>query len=129
MQRHLGADPFQRLHLEVRIAHPVFDRAERMLNGFAPLAHLLWMLVKPLLDGLKNMLVLPAGNPAFLARGTLILDDAALTDIGPVAAQDQSVFLVCEMVDQALTGRANIDILISQIDKVLFSEPALGLDA
>ena len=35
VQRHFGGDPFQRLHLEVCIAHPVFDGAEGMLNGLA----------------------------------------------------------------------------------------------
>ena len=76
VQRHFGGDPFQGLHLEVGIAHPVFDRSERMLNRFTPCAHHLGMLVEPLLDILKNMFVLPAGNPAFLARGALILDGA-----------------------------------------------------
>ncbi len=56
VQCHLGADLLQRLHLEVGIAHPVFDGPERMLDGFAPLAHLLRMLVEPLLDGLKDTL-------------------------------------------------------------------------
>ncbi len=65
---HFGADPFQRPHLEVCSAHPVFDGPEGMLDGFAPLAHLLRMLVEPLLDGLKDMLVFPAGDPALLAR-------------------------------------------------------------
>ncbi len=41
VQGHFGADPFERLHLEVGIAHPVFDSPEWMLDGFAPLAHLL----------------------------------------------------------------------------------------
>ncbi len=68
-----------------------------MLDGFAPLAHLFRMLVEPLLDGLENMFVLPAGNPALLARGALILDGAPLAGSGPVAAQGQSLFLVCSM--------------------------------
>ena len=45
------------------------------------------MLVEPLLDGLENMLVLPTGDPALLARGAAILDGASPADIGPVAAQ------------------------------------------
>ena len=64
VQGHLDADPFQRLHLEVCIAHPVFDGPEWMLDGFAPLAHLLWMLVEPPLDGLEDGFMLPAGDPA-----------------------------------------------------------------
>ncbi len=129
MQCHFGADPFERLHLEVGIAHPVFDGSEWMLNRFTPCAHHLWMLVEPPLGILKNMFVLPAGNPALLARGAAMLDGAVPAGIGPVAAQGQSLFLVREVVDQALAGRAQIDIVCNHIDKVLLSKPALGLDA
>ena len=76
VQGHFGADPFERLHLEVGRSHPGLDGPEGMLNGFTPLAHLLRMLIEPPLDGLKDVFVLPAGNPAFLARGALILDGA-----------------------------------------------------
>ncbi len=69
VQCHFGADPFERLRLEVCSAHPVFDGPEGMLDGFAPLAHLLRMLVEPLLNVLKDMLVFPAGDPALLALG------------------------------------------------------------
>ncbi len=62
MQGHFGGDPFQRLHLEMGIAHPTLDRAERMLNRFTPLAHLLWMFIEPLLDIVENMLMFPAGR-------------------------------------------------------------------
>ncbi len=67
MQGHFGADPLQRLHLEVGGAHPGLDGAEGMLDRLAPL------------DRLEDMFVLPAGNPALLARGALTLDSAALT--------------------------------------------------
>ena len=63
MQGHLGANPFQRLHLEVGRSHPGFDGAEGMLDGFASPAHRLRMLVEPPLDSLKHMFVLPSGAP------------------------------------------------------------------
>ena len=85
VQGHLGADPFQGLHLEVAIAHPVFDGAERMLDGFPSLAHGLRMLVEPLLDVFKDVFMFPAGDPALLARGTAILDRACPAGRGPVA--------------------------------------------
>ena len=78
MQGHFRTDPFERLHLEMCIAHPVFDGSKWVLDGFAPLAHLFRMLVEPLLDGLEDVFVLPAGNPALLARGAAILDGAGL---------------------------------------------------
>ncbi len=124
VQGHFSADPFERLHLEVGSAHPVFDGPEWMLDGFAPLAHLLRMRVEPPLDGFEEGFVFPAGDPALLARGAAILDRAGLAGIGPGAAQGQPLFLVCEVVDQALTGRAPIDILIGQVDEVLLAKPA-----
>ncbi len=60
---------FSVFYLEVCIAHPVFDGPEWMLDGFAPLARLLRVLVEPPLDGLEDGFVLPAGDPALLARG------------------------------------------------------------
>ncbi len=84
VQGHFGADPFERLHLEVRRSHPRLDGSKRMLNGFTPLAHLLRVLVEPSLDGLEDVFVFPAGNPAFLARGAAILDGASLAGSGPV---------------------------------------------
>ena len=129
VQRHFGADPFQRLHLEVGVSHPVLDGAEGMLDGLAPLAHFLRMLVEPLLDGLQNALMFPPRDPVLLARGALILDSTALAGIGPLAVQGQTLFHVREVIIQALTGGADIDIVFSHITEVLLAEPAVGLDA
>jgi hypothetical protein len=76
--------------------HPGFDRAERVLDCLAPLAHFLWMLVEPALHRLKNVLMLPSGDPSLLAGGAAVLDGAGLAGIiiSPVAAQDQPIFLV-----------------------------------
>ena len=119
----------QRLHLEVRMAHPAFDGSERMLDRFAALAHLLRVFVEPPLDSLENMFVLPAGNPALLVRGALILDRAGVAGGGPIAMQRQALFPVCEAPDEALAGGTTIDIVFSDVDKVLLAKPALGLDA
>ena len=40
------------------------SRSKRMLDGFTPLAHLFRVLVEPSLDGLEDVFVFPAGNPA-----------------------------------------------------------------
>ena len=39
------------------------------------------MLVEPLPDGLENMFVLPAGDPALPARGAAMLDGACLAGV------------------------------------------------
>ena len=67
------------------VTHPALDGAKRMLDGFSALPHLLRMFVQPFLYILKNMFVLPAGDAALLARGTLILDRAVLTKAAPIA--------------------------------------------
>jgi hypothetical protein len=43
------------------------------------------MLVEPALHRLKNVLVLPSGDPSFLAGGATVLDGAALAGFGRVA--------------------------------------------
>jgi len=85
MQRHFRTNPFQRLHLEVCVSHPTFNGSKGVLNRFSSLAHLLGVLIKTLLNGLKNMFVLPTGNPALFACGAFIFNRAALAGIGPVA--------------------------------------------
>jgi hypothetical protein len=62
VQYHLAGNPWQRLHEEVGCAHPGLDRAEGVLDRFAPLAHLLRMLVKPALSRLENMPMLPSSE-------------------------------------------------------------------
>ena len=49
VQGHLSADMFQRLHLEVGIAHPAFEGAKGMFDGFPSLPHKLGMFIEPAL--------------------------------------------------------------------------------
>src|SRR6185437_9565185 len=84
--------------------HPRLERPERMLDRLAPLAHFFRVLVEPALDGFENMLMLPARDPSFLAGGAAVLDGAALAGIGPVAAQDQPVFLVRVVIGECFTS-------------------------
>ena len=73
VQRHFAGYPWQRLHQEVGGSHPGLDRAEGMLHRFAPLAHLLRMLIEPALHRINNVLMLPSGDPSLLALGQLCL--------------------------------------------------------
>ena len=129
MQCHLGGDPRQRLHQEVGCAHPGLDRAEGMLNRLAPLAHLLRMFVEPALHRLKNVLVLPSGDPSFLAAGAGLLDGAVLTGIGPVAAQDQSMFFVGVVVGERFAGRTDVNVVPSHVAEVLLAETPFGIES
>ena len=84
VQRHFGSDSRECLHQEVSCAHPRLDRAEGVLHRLAPLAHPLRVLVEPPLDRLKNILMLPAGDPPFPARGAAVPDGTVQTCVGPV---------------------------------------------
>src|SRR5674476_496276 len=116
-----------RLHQEVGCSHPGLDRAEGMLNRLAPLAHLFRMFVEPALHRLKNVFVLPSGDPSLLAGGAVMLDGAALPGIGPIAAQDQSVFLGRVVVGELLAGRTHVNVLLSHIAEVLLAEAPFRL--
>src|SRR5262249_56960087 len=89
--------------------------------GPAPLALLLGMLVQPTLHRLNNVLMLPSGDPPLLAGCAAVFDGAVLAGVGPVAAQDQSMFLVCVVVGELLAGRTNVDILPSPVTQALLS--------
>jgi hypothetical protein len=47
------------------------DWAEGVLDGLATLAHCLRVLIEPLLHGFQNLFMLPAADPALLARRAL----------------------------------------------------------
>src|SRR5947207_1665371 len=50
VERHLGGHAWQPFHQEVGCSHPRLERPERMLDRFAPLAHLFRVLVEPALQ-------------------------------------------------------------------------------
>ena len=116
-----------RLHQEVGCSHPGLDRAEGMLNRLAPLAHLFRMFVEPALHRLKNVLVLPSGDPALLAGGAAVLDGAVLAGVGPVAAQDQSVFLGRVVVGEPFAGRTDVNVLLRHVAEVLLAKAPFRL--
>jgi hypothetical protein len=49
------------------------------------------VLVEPTLNGFQNVLMLPSRDPSLLGGSAAMLDGAALTDVGQIATQDQSV--------------------------------------
>ena len=82
---HLGSHVFQPLHQEVGRTHPHLDRAEGMFDGLPTLTHGLWVLIEPPLNRFQNIFVLPATDPAFLARRCNDLSTSThCTEVGPV---------------------------------------------
>src|SRR5580704_1542771 len=98
-----------------------------MLDCFAPLPHLLRMLIEPALHLIENVLIHPSGDPPFFALGAAALDGAVRTCVGPIAAQDQSIFLGRVAVGELLTGRTNVNILCGHVAEVLLAVAPLCL--
>src|ERR1700685_985574 len=98
-----------------------------MLDRFASLTHLLRMFVKPTLNGFENVLMLPSCDPSLLCSGTAMFDGAALTGIGPVSAYNHSILFGGVVVGEPLSGGTNINVLFSQIAKVLFAKTSFRL--
>ena len=89
VQRHLGGDSWRRLHQEVGCAHPASTVPKGVLDGLAPLAHFFRMLIEPALHRLKNVLILPSGDPTFLAVVHICLmaqlwQRWSNSDVGPI---------------------------------------------
>src|SRR5215207_5150437 len=79
------------------------------------------------LHRLENALMLPSGDPSFLAGGAALLDGAALAAVGPLAAQEQSIFLVGVVVTEPFTGRTNVNVLLGHVAEVLLAEAPFRL--
>src|SRR5262249_57150822 len=107
--------------------HPGRERGGGALDRPAPLANLLRMLVGPALHRLENVLMLPSRDPSLVAGGAALLDGAALTGVGPVAAQDHSIFLVRVAIGEPFTGRTDVNVLLSHVAKVLLAEAPFRL--
>ena len=52
---------------------------------------------------------------------------AALAGVGPVAVQDQSIFLVRVVVGEPFSGRTNVNVLLGYVPEVLLAEAAFRL--
>src|SRR6516162_3064095 len=100
-----------------------------MLGCLATLAHGVRVPVEALLYGLQHILILPARDSSLLASGAALFDSAAQTSVGPVTEQNQPILLVCVVVDELLSGRTNVNVLLSHIAEVLLAEAPLCLNA
>jgi hypothetical protein len=89
-----------------------------MLDRLAASAHRIWILVQARLHGIDNVLMLPPLDAALRSLRALSLQRARAARVGPVMAQDHSISLVREVVGELLTGRTNVNVLLSQVAKL-----------
>lgn len=118
MQGDLCCHVLQRLHFEVRCAHPSFDRPKQMLNGPATQWDLVGITVKTLLYPPQDMLMFPAADATLLAGRTSVLNHAGPTVVCPVIAKRLAILAIRIMVRQPIASRALLGIFLSIVDKV-----------
>src|SRR5229473_8398696 len=98
-----------------------------MLDCLAANTHRIWILVQPRLHGIDNVFVLPPLDATLRSLRALSLQRAGATRVGPVVVQDQSIFLVREVVGELLTGWTNVNVLFCNIAEILLAEAAFRL--
>src|SRR5215472_8127220 len=102
--------------------HPIFNRAEDVLDDAAPDPHGIGHLVQMPLHGLDHRLVFPTADAALLAGGAFGLHCAGAAIAGPVSAEFQSVLDSGEAPDQLFACRAAVGIGFGLVDEVLLPE-------
>src|SRR5438045_7344284 len=97
-----------------------------MLDGFAAPTHGWRVLIEPRLRGLDDVFVFPAFDAALVGRA-LILERACAARLRQVNPHFLAIFISGEVVRQLLAGRAAIDVVLGQIDKIRFPKAACRL--
>ena len=92
-----------------------------MLEGFAAHTHGLRVLIEPLGHGLDDVFVFPAFDAALVGCCALILERACAAPLRQADPHFLAIFISGEMMLQLLAGRAAIDIVLGQIDKIRFA--------
>src|SRR6478752_3779300 len=98
-----------------------------MLDGLAASTHRIRISVQARLNSIDNILVLPPLDATLRSLRALGFQRAGTARVGPVVVQDQSLFLVREVVGELLTSRTNVDVLFGNITEVLLAEAAFRL--
>ena len=93
MQRHLGGDVLQRLHLEVRCPHRSLYGGEWMLDRRSSHNHRIRLLIQPFLCPLENVLVFAPSDASLQACRATVFQRAGAAHAGPVAVYDLSSFV------------------------------------
>jgi hypothetical protein len=121
VQDHFGADVIERLHQEVRRAHPVLQCSEDVFDRSTSYPHRVRLAIKTSLHLLEYGLVLPAPDTALVARGALFLERAMRAYISPVGMGRQPLLDRSLMAPQALTSGAGVFVVLRDVDEVEFA--------
>src|SRR5674476_538923 len=98
-----------------------------MLDRLATSKHCIRISVQARLHSINNILVLPPLDATLRSLRALSLQRAGAARVGPVVVQDQSIFLVREVVGELLTSWTNVNVLFCHIAEILLAEAAFRL--
>jgi hypothetical protein len=94
VQCHLAGNLRQRLHQEVRRAHPHLQCTEGMLDRLAARTHRAGIFIEPLLYRLDDLLMFPSRDAAMRAFRALSLERAGPARVRPIPVECLTLFLV-----------------------------------
>src|SRR6476661_7067725 len=98
-----------------------------MLGRLAASSHRIRISVQARLHSIDHILLLPPLDATLRSLRALSLQRAGAARVGPVVVQDQSIFLVRKVVGELLTGRTNVDVLLSHVAEILLAKAAFRL--
>src|SRR6185295_5960749 len=127
VQAHFGAYMMKCLHEEVRRTHPVLQRSEDMLNRPSSHFHGLRLAIQATLHCIKYRLMFPAPHATLVSRRALSLEPALRADVRPVEADVHAALEPRLVPPQALAGRAQVFIVLGDVDEVELAEAPFGL--
>src|SRR5260370_8562679 len=94
-----------------------------MLDRLAACTHRIRIFVQARLHSIDNILLLPPRDAALRSLRALSLQRAGAARVGPVAAQDQSIFFVREVVGALLTATTHVNVLLTPVAATLLPPP------
>ena len=118
MQAHLCAHMFQSPHQKMHGPHPGLDRAKGVLHRTAPNTHTVGHTIHAIFHRLHYRFVLPAFDPPIDGCRTLLFQSTAWASRTPIAMDSLTFVLGRESIDQSLSCRAFILIVVGSINKV-----------
>ena len=106
-------------------SHLGFERAEGMFDRAASRAHQVWITFHPCGGFIDEMFILPAGDPAFLARCAAGFQEASLAFIPPIPSVHQTAFFASVAICELPASRANVDAGLDVTGEVSLHKHAL----
>lgn len=110
--------------MEVRYAHPRFERTKRMFDRCPADSHGLRQSIQPLEHGVSDIFIRPAFNPSLFSCRAFRLNRTGPASISLVNLHILALLNRCEAVTHILPRWTLITIVLGLIDKIMFAKEA-----